>query len=83
MVALNDMRAALLQPRNDFIGKLIFEDTVAEAQQFIDVPHCLQGQIKAQEIAMEIGNDTNFQRSVSGLKMRSVILAALCCRRYQ
>ena len=82
MIPLNDMRTALLQPRHDFIGELIFEDTVAEAQQLIDIPHCLQGQIKAQEIAMEIRNDPDFQRSGSGLKMRSVMLTGPCCGRY-
>ena len=63
MIALNDVRATLLQPRNDVIGKLILEDTVAKAQQFIDIPHRLQGQIQAPNIAMEIRNDSNFQRS--------------------
>jgi len=40
MVALNDVRVSLLQPRDDVIGELVFENAVSEAQQFIDISDC-------------------------------------------
>ena len=43
MISLDDMRATPFQPRHDVVGKLIFKDTIAEAKQFIDIPHRLQG----------------------------------------
>ena len=54
VVALNDMGAALLQPRHDVVGELIFEDAVAEAEQLIDIAHRFEGQIQSLEIAMKI-----------------------------
>jgi hypothetical protein len=62
MIAQDDVRAALFQPGNDIVGKLILENAVAEAQQFIDIAHCLQSQVEALKVAMKIRNDPNFQR---------------------
>jgi len=54
------MRLTLLQPSHNRIGKLVFEDAVAEAKQFINVSHCFQGQDQALDITMKIRNDPNF-----------------------
>ena len=66
VVTLNDVRVAFLQSRDNVVRKLIFVDTVAEAQQFIDIPHCLQGQVQALGIAMKVRNDPNFQWPAPG-----------------
>ncbi len=68
MIPGNDVRATLLQPRHHVVGKPILEDTVAEAEQFIDIPHNVKGQVQPLEVAVKIRHDPDFQwsGSVSG-----------------
>ena len=65
MIALNDVGASLFQARDDVVGKLILEDAVAEAQQFVDIAHRIERQVEALKIAMQVRNNSNFQQKSS------------------
>ena len=54
MVALDDVGATFLQACHDVVGEFILENAVAETQQLIDIPHRLQGQVEALEVAVEV-----------------------------
>src|SRR6185312_1988717 len=60
MVALDDMRAALLQQAYHFVRELIFKDRIPEAKQFIDMPHRVKRKLQSAGIAVDVRNDSDF-----------------------
>ena len=61
VIAQNDMRADIAQVADHVVGKTVFVDGIAEAEQLVDFPHHLHRPLQADDVAMHVGDDAKLQ----------------------